>query len=66
MWWFYRNGPSGFSGASTAEEVTAGVDCRGLVAVVTGRPPTTSPQFQAGSARMVNSSASGSGCKSRF
>ncbi|RLN19939.1 hypothetical protein C2845_PM02G20850 [Panicum miliaceum] len=28
--------PSGFSGASTAEEVTAGVDGRGLVAVVTG------------------------------
>nr|CAB3495332.1 unnamed protein product [Digitaria exilis] len=36
MWWFYRKGPSGFSGASTAEEVTAGVDGQGLVAVVTG------------------------------
>ncbi|XP_039825109.1 short-chain dehydrogenase TIC 32, chloroplastic-like isoform X2 [Panicum virgatum] len=36
MWWFYRKGPSGFSGASTAEEVTAGVDGRGLVAVITG------------------------------
>uniref|UniRef100_A0A0E0IW15 Uncharacterized protein n=1 Tax=Oryza nivara TaxID=4536 RepID=A0A0E0IW15_ORYNI len=28
--------PSGFSGASTAEEVTAGIDARGLVAVITG------------------------------
>ena len=37
MWWFYRKGPSGFSGASTAEEVTAGVDGRGLVAVITGK-----------------------------
>lgn len=37
MWWFYRKGPSGFSGASTAEEVTAGVDGRGLVAAITGR-----------------------------
>ncbi|GJN20047.1 hypothetical protein PR202_gb07371 [Eleusine coracana subsp. coracana] len=36
MWWFYRRGPSGFSGASTAEEVTASVDGRGLVAVITG------------------------------
>ncbi|EER91987.1 hypothetical protein BDA96_01G328600 [Sorghum bicolor] len=36
MWWFYRKGPSGFSGASTAEEVTAGVDGHGLVAVITG------------------------------
>ncbi|TVU31787.1 hypothetical protein EJB05_23488 [Eragrostis curvula] len=36
MWWFHRRGPSGFSGASTAEEVTAGVDGRGLVAVITG------------------------------
>ncbi|CAN6319284.1 unnamed protein product [Urochloa humidicola] len=36
MWWFYRKGASGFSGASTAEEVTANVDGRGLVAVITG------------------------------
>ncbi|OEL13718.1 Short-chain dehydrogenase TIC 32, chloroplastic [Dichanthelium oligosanthes] len=36
MWWFHRKGPSGFSGASTAEEVTAGVDGQGLVAVITG------------------------------
>uniref|UniRef100_A0A3B5ZVZ3 Short-chain dehydrogenase/reductase n=4 Tax=Triticinae TaxID=1648030 RepID=A0A3B5ZVZ3_WHEAT len=36
MWWFYRKGPSGFAGASTAEEVTAGIDGRGLVAVITG------------------------------
>ncbi|KAK3157068.1 hypothetical protein QOZ80_2AG0115710 [Eleusine coracana subsp. coracana] len=36
MWWFYRRGSSGFSGASTAEEVTAGVDGRGMVAVITG------------------------------
>uniref|UniRef100_A0A0E0F0P3 CASP-like protein n=1 Tax=Oryza meridionalis TaxID=40149 RepID=A0A0E0F0P3_9ORYZ len=35
MWWFNRKGPSGFSGASTAEEVTAGIDARGLVAVIT-------------------------------
>ncbi|XP_015697389.1 short-chain dehydrogenase TIC 32, chloroplastic-like [Oryza brachyantha] len=33
---FNRKGPSGFSGASTAEEVTAGIDARGLVAVITG------------------------------
>ncbi|MCB9749362.1 MAG: SDR family NAD(P)-dependent oxidoreductase [Myxococcales bacterium] len=31
-----RNGPSGFGFASTAEEVTAGVDLRGRVALVTG------------------------------
>ncbi|KAG0550330.1 hypothetical protein BDA96_01G329200 [Sorghum bicolor] len=31
-----RKGPSGFSGASTAEEVTAGIDGHGLVAVITG------------------------------
>ncbi|XP_066345752.1 short-chain dehydrogenase TIC 32, chloroplastic-like [Miscanthus floridulus] len=36
MWWFNRKGPSGFSGASTAEEVTAGVDGHCLVAVITG------------------------------
>uniref|UniRef100_A0A0E0BDE6 Uncharacterized protein n=1 Tax=Oryza glumipatula TaxID=40148 RepID=A0A0E0BDE6_9ORYZ len=36
MCWFNRKGPSGFSGASTAEEVTAGIDARGLVAVITG------------------------------
>jgi predicted amino acid dehydrogenase len=42
MWWFYRKGPSGFAGASTAEEVTAGTDGRGLVAVITGTYLTTS------------------------
>lgn len=42
MWWFYRKGPSGFSGASTAEEVTAGIDGRGLVAVITGTHLATS------------------------
>ncbi|CAN6234524.1 unnamed protein product [Urochloa humidicola] len=31
-----RRGPSGFSPSSTAEEVTAGIDGSGLVAVVTG------------------------------
>lgn len=38
MWFFNfnRNGPSGFSGASTAEEVTAGVDATHLTAIVTG------------------------------
>ncbi|NP_001170354.2 Short-chain dehydrogenase TIC 32, chloroplastic-like [Zea mays] len=36
MRWFYRKGSSGFSSASTAEDVTAGVDGQGLVAVITG------------------------------
>ncbi|KAL7108370.1 hypothetical protein ACP275_06G108300 [Erythranthe tilingii] len=36
MWLFRRNGPSGFSSASTAEEVTAGIDASGLTAIVTG------------------------------
>ncbi|CAL5028384.1 unnamed protein product [Urochloa decumbens] len=31
-----RSGPSGFSPSSTAEEVTAGIDGSGLVAIVTG------------------------------
>jgi hypothetical protein len=31
-----RNGPSGFGGASTADEVTAGVDASRLTVVVTG------------------------------
>ncbi|KAF9672036.1 hypothetical protein SADUNF_Sadunf12G0112600 [Salix dunnii] len=31
-----RNGPSGFSGSSTAEEVTRGIDASGLTAIVTG------------------------------
>jgi WW domain-containing oxidoreductase len=35
MWWSYSIGPSGFSGASTAE-VTTGVNGRGPVAVITG------------------------------
>ncbi|KAL2920708.1 Short-chain dehydrogenase TIC 32 chloroplastic [Bienertia sinuspersici] len=36
MWWFGRKGASGFSGSSTAEEVTNGIDGSGLTAVVTG------------------------------
>ncbi|XP_042053147.1 short-chain dehydrogenase TIC 32, chloroplastic-like [Salvia splendens] len=37
MWLFMRNGPSGFSSASTAEEVlTNGIDASGLNAIVTG------------------------------
>ncbi|KAL0341040.1 UNVERIFIED_CONTAM: Short-chain dehydrogenase, chloroplastic [Sesamum radiatum] len=36
MWLFGRKGPSGFSSASTAEEVTNGIDASGLTAIVTG------------------------------
>lgn len=36
MWWFGRNGASGFSASSTAEEVTHGIDGTGLTAIVTG------------------------------
>ncbi|KAI3471151.1 hypothetical protein Pfo_027814 [Paulownia fortunei] len=36
MWLFRRKGPSGFSSASTAEEVTNGIDGSGLTAIVTG------------------------------
>ncbi|XP_011084437.1 short-chain dehydrogenase TIC 32, chloroplastic-like [Sesamum indicum] len=36
MWLFRRKGPSGFSSASTAEEVTNGIDASGLTAIVTG------------------------------
>ncbi|GMH28119.1 hypothetical protein Nepgr_029962 [Nepenthes gracilis] len=36
MWLFSRKGQSGFSAASTAEEVTDGIDGSGLTAVVTG------------------------------
>ncbi|GAV83876.1 adh_short domain-containing protein [Cephalotus follicularis] len=36
MWIFSRKGPSGFSGSSTAEEVTQGIDGAGLTAIVTG------------------------------
>ncbi|GKV52720.1 hypothetical protein SLEP1_g59291, partial [Rubroshorea leprosula] len=32
---FNRKGPSGFSGSSTAEEVTQGIDGTGLTAIVT-------------------------------
>ena len=56
MWWFYRKGPSGFSGASSAEEVTAGVDGRGLVAVITGKyfrsAPVTLKLFHSASSRV--------------
>lgn len=36
MWFFGRKGASGFSGSSTAEEVTNGIDGTGLTAIVTG------------------------------
>ena len=36
MWLFSRKGASGFSGSSTAEEVTQGIDGTGLTAIVTG------------------------------
>ncbi|KAL6604036.1 hypothetical protein ACP70R_044397 [Stipagrostis hirtigluma subsp. patula] len=36
MWSLLRRSPSGFSPSSTAEEVTAGIDGSGLVAIVTG------------------------------
>ncbi|XP_075484134.1 short-chain dehydrogenase TIC 32, chloroplastic-like [Primulina tabacum] len=36
MWLFKRNGTSGFSSWSTAEEVTNGIDGSGLTAIVTG------------------------------
>ncbi|XP_073033306.1 short-chain dehydrogenase TIC 32, chloroplastic-like [Primulina eburnea] len=36
MWLFRRNGTSGFSSSSTAEEVTNGIDGSGLTAIVTG------------------------------
>ncbi|KAK7315080.1 hypothetical protein VNO77_33612 [Canavalia gladiata] len=36
MWPFSRNGVSGFSSSSTAEEVTRQIDGTGLVAIVTG------------------------------
>ncbi|CAH9114163.1 unnamed protein product [Cuscuta europaea] len=36
MWIFGRRGLSGFSGSSTAEEVTQGIDGTGLTAIVTG------------------------------
>lgn len=36
MWIFEREGPSGFSASTTAEEVTQGIDGTGLTAIVTG------------------------------
>ncbi|KAJ7952289.1 short-chain dehydrogenase TIC 32, chloroplastic-like [Quillaja saponaria] len=36
MWIFSWKGPSGFSAASTAEQVTQGIDGTGLTAIVTG------------------------------
>ncbi|XP_057528044.1 short-chain dehydrogenase TIC 32, chloroplastic-like [Amaranthus tricolor] len=36
IWPFTRNGASGFSAASTAKQVTEGIDANGLTAVVTG------------------------------
>ncbi|KAH6804298.1 Rossmann-fold superfamily protein [Perilla frutescens var. frutescens] len=36
MWFFEREGASGFSGSSTAEQVTEGIDGTNLTAIVTG------------------------------
>lgn len=36
MWIFGWAGPSGFSGKSTAQQVTQGIDGTGLTAIVTG------------------------------
>ncbi|CAI0546592.1 unnamed protein product [Linum tenue] len=36
MWLFKKNGPSGFSSSSTAEQVTFGIDASSLTAIVTG------------------------------
>ncbi|XP_039063194.1 short-chain dehydrogenase TIC 32, chloroplastic-like [Hibiscus syriacus] len=36
MWLFNREGPSGFSASSTAEEVTQGIDGSAVTAIVTG------------------------------
>jgi len=36
MWLFSKKGVSGFSGSSTAEEVTHGIDATSLTAIVTG------------------------------
>jgi len=36
MWPFSKKGVSGFSGSSTAEQVTHGIDATGLTAIVTG------------------------------
>ncbi|CAI0403100.1 unnamed protein product [Linum tenue] len=36
MWLFKKNGPSGFSSSSTAEQVTSGIDASSLTAIVTG------------------------------
>ncbi|KAH6761059.1 Rossmann-fold superfamily protein [Perilla frutescens var. hirtella] len=36
MWFFEREGASGFSGSSTAEQVTQGIDGTNLTAIVTG------------------------------
>jgi hypothetical protein len=43
-WPWGRRGPSGFGSASTAEEVTVGVDASNLTAIVTGlvSPPLSS------------------------
>ncbi|KAJ3675215.1 hypothetical protein LUZ60_004257 [Juncus effusus] len=36
MGWIWKEGPSGFGSASTAEEVTQGIDASNLTAIVTG------------------------------
>ncbi|MCI21246.1 short-chain dehydrogenase TIC 32 chloroplastic-like, partial [Trifolium medium] len=35
MWPFCRKGASGFSGSSTAEQVTHGIDATGLTSIIT-------------------------------
>uniref|UniRef100_A0A453GY39 Uncharacterized protein n=1 Tax=Aegilops tauschii subsp. strangulata TaxID=200361 RepID=A0A453GY39_AEGTS len=39
-WIFSRKGASGFSWASTADQVTAGISAAGLTAIVTGTHST--------------------------
>jgi hypothetical protein len=55
-WPWGRRGPSGFGSASTAEEVTAGVDASNLTAIVTGlvSPPLSSFLLQHTAAVMVS------------
>ncbi|KAM0856631.1 hypothetical protein ACQ4PT_049022 [Festuca glaucescens] len=44
-WIFSRKGASGFSWASTADQVTQGLSAAGLTAIVTGNAPPLPPSF---------------------
>ena len=50
-WIFSRKGASGFSWASTADQVTDGISAAGLVAIVTGTPPSSLSPIQIDSIR---------------